>query len=371
MKTTRATRAKEPVTIRFKELANGSKSIYLDIYKNGKREYKFLRLYLVPQKTPFDKAQNANALQAAQFQKAELIKQLANEEAGIFTAKKVLLSEYWQQVIESKQRSGRARNTILNYKTALRKILSYNGDLYLTAIDRKYLIGLQGYLSDTCDNATPKQYFNYLNRVLNCAYKDELIKYNPISKLDSSDRLKGKSKEIEYLTADELRKMISTPTPTETQFDTRAAYLFSCFVGLRFSDIKKLVWGNIVTDEEGNTRILGETQKTKTAFNNLVPQAALQFLPKRGQDFEPVFCLPTPQAVLWFLGHWAKAANLSKHITFHTARHTYATLLLTQGADLYTVSKLLGHSKITTTQIYAKVIDKKKDEASSLLNTII
>lgn len=365
----KTTMAKEPVTIRYKELTNGNKSIYLDIYRDGKREYKFLKLYIVPQKTPFDKAQNANAMQAAQFQKAEMIKQIANDEAGIFTAKKILLSDYWRQVMERKKRSGKTSGTITTYQAALKKILSFKGDVYLSGIDRKYLIGLQDYLSGTCNNATPKLYFGILNRVLNCAYKDELIRTNPISKLDTCDRLTGKTKEIEYLTADELRKLIDTPT--KSRFDTRNAYLFSCFVGLRFSDIKKLVWGDIVTDEQGNTRIIGETKKTKTAFNNLIPQTAIQFLPSRGRDFEPVFNLSSVVLTDYSLKKWAAAAGISKNVTFHTARHTYATLLLTQGADLYTVSKLLGHANINTTQIYAKVIDRKKDEANNLLNSII
>ena len=150
-----------------------------------------------------------------------------------------------------------------------------------------------------------------------------------------------------------------------------STYLFACFVGLRYSDIQKLVWGDLATDEQGNTRIIGETKKTKTAFNNLVPLSALQFLPARGKDFEPVFNLPGNVFTNRKLSEWAKAAGIDKKITFHTARHTFATLLLTKGADLYTVSKLLGHSNISTTQIYAKVIDKKRDEAASLLNEVI
>ncbi len=366
----KTTKAKEPVTIRFKELANGNKSIYLDIYRNGKREYKFLKLYLVPQKTPFDKAQNANAMQAAQFQKSEIIKQLANDEAGIFTAKKVLLSDYWAQVVESKRRNGKAAKTMETYQTAMKKVLSYKGDIYLNAIDRKYLVGLSEYLVSVSNGITAKMYFNFLNSVLNCAYKDEIIKANPISKLDTCDRIKGKSKEIEYLTADELRKLIDTPL-RELTFNVRNAYLFACFVGLRYSDIQKLVWGDLATDEQGNTRIIGETKKTKTAFNNLVPLSALQFLPTRGKDFEPVFNLPGNVFTNRKLSEWAKSAGIDKKITFHTARHTFATLLLTKGADLYTVSKLLGHSNISTTQIYAKVIDKKRDEAASLLNQVL
>ena len=65
---------------------------------------------------------------------------------------------------------------------------------------------------------------------------------------------------------------------------------------------------------------------------------------------------------------WAKAAGIKKNISFHTARHTFATMMLTLGADIYTTSKLLGHSRISTTEIYAKIVDKKKDEAMGLID---
>ena len=71
------------------------------------------------------------------------------------------------------------------------------------------------------------------------------------------------------------------------------------------------------------------------------------------------------------ISKWADKARINKYVTFHTSRHTYATMLLTKGADLYTVSKLLGHSEIKTTQIYAEIIDKKKEEAADLLNGIL
>ena len=70
------------------------------------------------------------------------------------------------------------------------------------------------------------------------------------------------------------------------------------------------------------------------------------------------------------LKSWAKRAGITKAVTLHTARHTYATMLLTKGADLYTVSKLLGHSEVATTQIYAKIVDSKKAEAVNLLNNL-
>ena len=94
---------------------------------------------------------------------------------------------------------------------------------------------------------------------------------------------------------------------------------------------------------------------------------AVSQLPARGDAEEAVFSLPAPTSVSYILSRWAAAASIDKHVTFHVARHTCATLLLTFGADLYTVSKLLGHSDVKTTQIYAKVVDEKKRAAVDLV----
>ena len=96
-------------------------------------------------------------------------------------------------------------------------------------------------------------------------------------------------------------------------------------------------------------------------------------MPAQGEaaPSDPVFtALPTEPAMNRTLKAWARRAGIDKDITLHTARHTYATTLLTKGADLYTVSKLLGHSEVATTQIYAKIVDSKKVAAVNLLNNL-
>ena len=101
-------------------------------------------------------------------------------------------------------------------------------------------------------------------------------------------------------------------------------------------------------------------------------ELALRWLPERenARDTDNVFNIPSKQFANIVLGKWVDDAGVTKHITFHTARHTFATMELTAGADLYTTSKLLGHSNVTTTQIYAKIVDKKKVDAVNLLNNL-
>ena len=115
-------------------------------------------------------------------------------------------------------------------------------------------------------------------------------------------------------------------------------------------------------------------KKTQEPLYVPLSQRALDYLPERGNstDEDNVFlCLTTDSRLNKHVAQLAASAGIKKHVTFHTARHTFATLLLTEGADLYTTSKLLGHTDISTTQIYAKIVDEKKQEAVSLLDNIL
>ena len=148
----------------------------------------------------------------------------------------------------------------------------------------------------------------------------------------------------------------------------KQAFLFSCLCGLRVSDIRKLKWSDLQKSGE-RVRIEIKMQKTKEPLYLPISDEALKWLPQRGEakDDDFIFSLTHEGTVNNILQKWAKAAGVTKHISFHVARHTHATMMLTLGADLYTVSKLLVHKNISTTQIYDKIVDKKKEEAISLI----
>ena len=138
----------------------------------------------------------------------------------------------------------------------------------------------------------------------------------------------------------------------------------------RLSDVYALKWKDLVRD--GDIWRVGIVMK-KTATPNYLPlsKQATAWMPERGDaaDSDNVFArLPKGQYLNDLIKAWAKEAGLSKHVTFHTSRHTFATMLLTLAADLYTVSKLLGHANVKTTQIYGKIVDQKKDDAVSRID---
>lgn len=143
------------------------------------------------------------------------------------------------------------------------------------------------------------------------------------------------------------------------------AFLFCCFTGLRYIDVSRLKWKHITEIGNGEYQIEVVQQKTKEPVYIPLSANAMKWLPDKGYDGREnyIFKFRDRSIIYDYLKKWAKAAGIEKNITFHMSRHTCATLLIFYGADLYTVSKILGHTSIKTTQVYAKVADEMKRKA--------
>ena len=216
--------------------------------------------------------------------------------------------------------------------------------------------------------ATQHIYYSCLCGALNAAVRAEIILSNPFDKIASTDKIRVPESTREYLTIDEIKQLIATDCKRE---NIKNAFLFSCFCGLRYSDICKITWGQITQDGE-QMRIQLQMQKTKDPLYLPISEQAQKYMPHRGTASanDPIFNIFTEVYTNTIIAEWTKAAGITKKVTFHVARHTFATMMLTLGADLYTTSKLLGHTKLETTQVYAKIVNKKKDEAVNLTNGI-
>ncbi|EKC58244.1 tyrosine type site-specific recombinase [human gut metagenome] len=195
------------------------------------------------------------------------------------------------------------------------------------------------------------------------------MKANPFNELEKSEKIRKPESMRSYMTIEEVQALIDTPMPHEEYEIVKCAYLFSCFCGLRISDIIKLKWNDVFVDR-GQYRLAVSMKKTKEPIYLPLSPEALKWMPERGgkSSEDNVFDLPSANTIRMQLKPWAKAAGISKRFSYHTSRHTFATMMLTLGADLYTVSKLLGHADVKMTQVYAKIINKKKDEAVNLVN---
>lgn len=367
---------KEPVRIRFKQLSNGSKSIYLDTYKDGKREYEFLKLYLLPEYNAHLKAQNKVTLAAAEKIKSQRVIELTENAAGMkhtSQRSRLTLADWMQTYLEQQEKKGlRSLKLIRTVKDILAQ---YDKNARMRDIQKEFCLGFIDFLRNRYKTRlgkplTPKSmadYFGVLTGALNAAVRADVISENPVLKLTQTERIKVPESKREFLTIEELRLLIHTDCLRE---DVKRAFLFSCYCGLRLSDIYNMVWRDISLDGE-QWRVSVVMKKTATPIYLPLSGQAMNWLPERDKatDADNVFStLPAEPNINKTLKNWMDAAGITKHITYHCSRHTFATMMLTLGADLYTVCKLLGHSNVKTTQIYAKIIDRKKDEAIGLLD---
>ena len=369
------TKVKEPIRLRMKELSNGSKSLYLDVYRNGKRSYEYLKMYIIPEVDDNARRQNKATMIAANAIKSKRIIELTNGEAGIKRAddkETMLLLDWMHTYMENQQKRGKKDGHQI--KVAIQILKDYAGErVTMEQIDKEFCQGYIDYLlteyrpmGKPVSRFTAQNYYRVLNGALNAAVRADVMKLNPFTKIGNSDKIRRPESKREYMTIEELRALIATPMKNEA---VKQAYLFSCFCGLRISDIIGLKWGNVYVDN-GQYRLEVVMQKTKeTIYLPLSPEA-LRWMPERGDKTseDHVFDLPSTTHINILLKPWAKAAGIDKKFSFHTARHTFATMMLTLGADLYTTSKLLGHTDVKMTQVYAKIINRKKDEAVNLVN---
>lgn len=203
-------------------------------------------------------------------------------------------------------------------------------------------------------------YFNKLRAALKQAVKDGIIPHNPAEGVEA---FKQGEPEREFLTLDELQACVKAECDIP---QLKTAFIFSCLTGLRWSDIQKLLWSEVQHSNEMAYYIQFRQKKTKGAETLPISEQAINLLGERRDKDARVFVGLKYSA--WHnlkLQQWVRRAGVTKTITFHCARHTYATLQLTMGTDIYTVSKLLGHRELKTTQVYAKIIDDKKKEAAT------
>lgn len=370
-------KAKEPIRIRFKAIANGNKSIYLDCYHNGKRSYEFLKLYLIPETTEAAKVQNANIMQVANAIKAQRMIELANNQAGIKAntqLSKMLLVDWMQVYQKSLIRDGKTYGATIN--NTIKMINEYQKGILLKDVDKVFCIGIIDYMRNKyrMSNGKPLSAVTIANntRALSCALnkavRDGVINQNPLHTLSASEKPQIPQSKREFLSIEEVKALISTDCDLPI---VKQAFLFSCFCGLRVSDVEALTWG-MISKDNGNYVCNIVMKKTKEQLYLPLSKEALKWLPNRGEakDQDKVFPLPFDSCVYKYLQQWVRAAGITKHVSFHVSRHTFATMMISLGSDLYTVSKLLGHTNIKVTEVYAKLVNAKKFEAVNLVNDV-
>ncbi|MBF6643583.1 site-specific integrase [Chryseobacterium indologenes] len=358
------------VTLRYKPISKERQSLFLDIHPpiqsevTGKLLRKFylkLFVYNLP-KSEAEKIHNKETVSLAEYARLQRQIDLQNADYG-FINKTKLNSNF----IEFFQAEADRRPGSIHWSMAVAYFKKFAGGVFLFKnLNETLCEGYKNYLLSSpsigrskrkIQKNTAATYFSRFKSTLKKAYRNKFISadlgnviYN--IKVDDSHR--------PYLFKNELQKMVNAEC---NSLIVKKAGLFSALTGLRYCDIENLMWSNI-QGTTGNYFILYKQNKTGKAEYYPISDDTLSLLGPRGEDEIKIFEGLEYKLVIKYLPQWLKNAGIKKHFTFHGFRHTFATLQLTSGTDIYTVSKLLGHKDVKTTEVYVRIVDELTKEAS-------
>lgn len=285
--------------------------------------------------------------------------------AEIFAKKKSLSTDLVEFMeLDLKNFSGKySKETIHTYTAQLSKLKDFNSSIRFEDISPAWWYRYEQFMSERGNCAhTKHKCFTHLKSFINRAVEAGIIDKNPLKGVKVKT---GQGNRV-YLSKTELASLVDVYKKLHFQGlkNSIRIFLFACYTGLRYTDIKLLAWNNVKEDHI-------EIKFHKTSKHDIIPlnEKAIELLTERGQKNQKVFRVPSNQKINEAIKEAVKQAKIEKPVSFHCARHTFATLLLEASGNIAVVSKLLGHSDIATTQIYAKVLESEKRKAVDLMNS--
>lgn len=273
--------------------------------------------------------------------------------------------------------NGYAYGTLERFKISLKHLQEfiswkYNvSDIGINKIDYAFVTEFEFYLRSVkkCNNNTAVKYVRNFRKIIKICLDNDWMEKDPTT------RYEGKMKEVErdFLTEDELNRIYNKRFSSERLTLVKDIFIFSCYTGLAYVDVKGLKKDHIAIGIDGEKWIFKNRQKTDTKSKIPVLPIAEEIIQKyenhpRCLNEDAILPILTNQKMNSYLKEIGDLCDISKEITFHMARHTFATsVTLTNGVPIETVSKMLGHKNIQTTQHYAKVLDRKVSEDMMIL----
>jgi len=358
------------VQLRRKPISQGRHTLYLEIYPpiynpdTGKMQRKqYLRLYIYNRpKTEIEKELNKETLALAEYIRAQRQIELQSRRFDFISETKMK-----SNFLDFFEEQAAKRKNCYNWEMSVRYFKSFAGsNIPFTEINETLCEEYADYLLSgpalgrskiSIKKNTAVAYFGRFKLTLEEAFKK---RYLPTDLASIIESISPQETHRPFLFLEELNRMANAPCPNPI---VKKAGLFSAMTGFRYSDVETLLWREI-HGSEGNYYILYNQEKTESAEYYPVSDQTIKLLGQRGEPDSRVFKGLKYDQTVHALKKWLINAEIEKHFTFHGFRHTFATLQLASGTDIYTVSKLLGHKDIKTTQIYAKIVDSLKKEAS-------
>lgn len=372
-------------------MSDGRDSLYLEFYygkeeaisKKGVAYQKIIRkteklglfLWRAP-RTPQERAQNHETLSIAKRLRFERGQQLLNDTQGYRLKKSnaVDMFEWMQCYYErytkaDKRHIGRARTLLMEFCAASPDYQAFTRRLPPKQLTRDMVTRFADYLQQRFTGEGPHTVFARFKKIMKAATAEGLFDKSPCEGV--SIRIDEGVIKKDILSVEEIQKLIATYV--EGQSDTiRDAFIFCLYTGLRFCDVKNLRYSNI---DFANKLLKFDQAKTSghsSASWVMVPLSdGVIDMIGHGRRDDLIFALPSHTMCLKALRHWTARAGIDKHITWHCARHSFAVNVLTRGADIKTVSSLLGHASLKHTEKYTRAVDTLKRAAIDSLPDLI
>lgn len=368
------------ISLKQKKISNNRLSLFIEYYKGkivdneGKskhnREFEYLKEFIYENpKAPSEKQHNKEKLLFAENILAIRRAEYAKGKYGIKNDKrgKILFLEFYKKKQEEHYNS---KGNYDNWSAAYVHVERFfSPTMTLEEITTDIIKAFKRYLDveartksdQPLSQNTKYTYYNKFKACINAAYEERYIQENPIRGVKGFEMADSQR---EYLTFNELQALYRTDCKYEV---LKRAFIFSCLTGIRWSNINTMIWSEI-RDEDSGSRIVFRQEKTDGLEYLDISNQARILLGERQNPSDRVFYrLKYSATYNAEIVNWCMRAGITKHITFHSGRHTNAVLMLENGADIYTVSKRLGHRELRTTEIYAKIIDKKMKEAANII----
>ncbi len=308
------------------------------------------------------------------------VKTIKNHLLQLSNSKGILeIFDYYLDSILAKLNKGYSMETYKHYKSSRKRLASFidhkyrRADYPVESISYKFLDSFDVYLKQEFGNHqnTAWNYHKHLRRVLNLAISMEHIQKNPYNKY----KVGLKETHREFLTMEELKRLEDKEIPIERLAAVRDIFVFACYTGLSYSDISKLNKSHIRKGADKKEWIIIDRNKTNNRCRIPILPKAKEILQKyhdypKNQFKGLLLPVLTNQKMNSYLKELGDICNINKSITMHIARHTFATsVTLGNGVPIETVSKILGHTSLKTTQIYARILDHKISEDMEQLQT--
>ena len=348
-------------------------NLYLDVIQNRQHHWESLRM-----KLSSDPMERKEQMKIAEMCRAKREMQLVTSAWNFTdaTAGKQTLINYMKE-LQSKATKSRQKS----FKYAIMYVEKFKyGNVQLSSVNARWVQDFQNWLlnENNISQSTVSIYTTIVRQTLVMATKERIISFNPAETVKAISKMpNGK----EPLTLEEVQLLEKTPilNNTDLQQDVKRAFLFSCFTSLRISDLKSLTWADIETRRAKNNVVTHWIKKRQVKTKKIVE---IPIIPKAWELIKTDYIQMPSNSVFPFLAEsafntiasqvkkWAKSAGIKKDVSWHTARHTFATIASENGIEPLTIQRILGHSRIDVTAIYAATTEKAKLKAAAELSSI-